>query len=139
MFMLGALNRFNRDRTLAEKVFRERFKKEKLNDYKSLEELIKTNAEFASRGEARRNLDAVRQKGPDLTTQAAQDLKDAEMRYKQVVIAKAKKMKNGIGREDLSIKWPTEKKKVTYIRKDLINSRQFKDTAILDKLIKNFK
>lgn len=136
MFMLGALDRFNGDRTLAEKVFGEKFKKEKLNDYKSLEKLIKTNEEVASRAEARRDLDALRQKGPALTTEATQDLKDAELRYRQVVIAKANNMKNGIGRKGPSIKWPTEKKQVTSIPKKSINGGHFKDQVIPDKEMK---
>ncbi|KAG4283254.1 hypothetical protein FPRO06_09927 [Fusarium proliferatum] len=137
MFMLGALDRFNGDRALAEEVFGERFKKEKLNDYKFWRKLSKTNTEFPSPAEARRGLDALRQKGPDLTKEETKDLQDAEMRYRKVFIAKANNMENSIGRKGPSIKLLTEEKKqVTSRLKKSTNGSNFKDQVVPDKVMK---
>lgn len=111
MFMLGALNSFKGDRTLAEAVFEGRFKTKKLNDYKSWEKLSKAREEEARKVEALRDLDAQRQeKEFPLTQEAAHNLQDAELRYQQVLKAKVTKMKDYTSKAGYTVKWPMGKR-----------------------------
>ncbi|SCV54210.1 uncharacterized protein FFB14_13526 [Fusarium fujikuroi] len=113
MFMLGALNRFDGDRALAEKVFEGRFKTKKLNDYKSWKKLSKADEEAAGKGKALRELETLKKK--PLTKETALDLQDAQVRHQQAVKAKVRNMKSYTSKAGSIVKWPMGKKAEKYI------------------------
>ncbi|SCO20379.1 uncharacterized protein FFC1_13708 [Fusarium fujikuroi] len=113
MFMLGALNRFDGDRALAEKVFEGRFKTKKLNDYKSWGKLSKADEEAAGKAKALRELETLKKK--PLTKETALDLQDAQVRYQQAVQAKVRNMKSYTSKAGSIVKWPMGSKARKYI------------------------